>query len=47
MQYRYNNHIVDVFCTLAGYVGYLDNDLEPQDLSEDEYVDIVTNGVLI
>lgn len=47
MQYIYNNHIVDVFPTPFGYVGYLDGDLEPQDLSEDEYMDIVTSGVLI
>ena len=47
MQYRYNGHLVDVFANLFGYVAYLDNDLEPLDVSEKEYVDIVTNGVFI
>lgn len=44
MTFIYNGHIVDVFCNLCGYIGYLDNDLEPLDISEQEYIDIVTNG---
>lgn len=44
MTYRHNGHIVDVFCNLCGYVCYLDNDLEPLDISEEEYIDIITNG---
>lgn len=47
MTYKYTGHIVDVFCNLFGYTAYIDNDLEPLDISEDEYIDIVTNGVLI
>lgn len=44
MTYKHNGHIVDVFCNLFGYTAYLDNDLEPLDISEEEYIDIVTNG---
>ena len=43
-QYKYNGHVVDVYCTLAGYVAHLDNDLEPIDISEEEYINIVNNG---
>lgn len=47
MTYRHNGHIFDVFCNLCGFVGYLDNDLEPLDISEQEYIDIVTFGEAI
>ena len=47
MTYKYDGHIVDVFCNLLGYTAYIDNDLEPLDISEEEYIDIVTNGVFI
>lgn len=46
MTYKYDNHIIDVFCTIAGYVCYIDNDLEPLDMTEEEYVEVVTNGIL-
>ena len=45
--YKYNGHEVDVYYTLAGYVAHLDGDLEPIDITEEEYVDIVSNGTLI
>lgn len=47
MTYRYNGHLVDVFVSLFGFVAYLDNDLEPMDISEAEYIDVITNGVAI
>ena len=47
MTYRYNGHLVDVFVSLFGFVAYLDNDLEPQDISEAEYIDVITKGVAI
>ncbi len=43
MTYNYKGHEIDIICTLAGYVAYLDGDLEPQDLSEEEYLEIVNN----
>ena len=45
MTYRYKGHLVDVFVSLFGFVAYLDNDLEPLDISEAEYVDVITNGM--
>ena len=47
MTYKYNGHIIDVFCCLFGYTAYFDNDLEPLDISEEEYIDVITNGVAI
>ena len=47
MTYRYNGHLVDVFVSLFGFVAYLDNDLEPQSISEEEYVEYATNGEFI
>ena len=47
IQYRYNGHLIDVFVNLFGFVAYLDNDLEPLDVSEEEYLDIVSNGKFI
>ena len=47
MTYRYSGHLVDVFVSLFGFVAYLDNDLEPQDISEAEYIDVITKGVAI
>ena len=43
MTYNYKGHEIDIICTLAGYVAYLDGDLEPQDLSEEEFLEIVNN----
>jgi hypothetical protein len=47
MTYKYNGHLIDVFVNFFGYVAYIDNDLEPQDISEAEYVDVITKGVAI
>ena len=47
MTYKYNGHIVDVFANLFGYVAYIDNDLEPLDISEDEYIEVIKKGVAI
>jgi hypothetical protein len=43
MTYNYKGHEIDITYTLAGYVAYLDGDLEPQDLSEEEFLEIVNN----
>ena len=46
--YKYNGHNVNVEVTGYGMINaYLDGDLEPIDISEGEYQDIVTNGTLI
>ena len=47
MRFKYNGHEVDIYIGLSGYVAYLDDDLEPLDISEAEYVDIATNGEFI
>ena len=47
MAYKYKGHLVDVFVSLFGFVAYFDNDLESLDISEAEYIDVITNGVAI
>lgn len=47
MTYKYNGHLVDVFVSLFGFVAYLDNDLEPLDISEAEYIDVITKGAAV
>lgn len=45
--YLHNGHKVDLFPSVLGYYAYLDDDLEPLDVSEAEVVDIITNGTRI
>ena len=48
MRYLYNGHEVDVYLSVGGgYVAYLDNDLEPQTISEEEFMEYTTNGEFI
>ena len=47
MTYKYKGHIVDIFVNLFGYVAYIDNDLEPLDISEAEYIDVITKRFAI
>jgi len=41
---KYGGHVVDITSTMTGYIAYLDNDLEPHDISEADYVEYLTNG---
>ena len=48
MRFIYDGHEVDIYIgSPLGYVAYLDNDLELHDISEEEYLEIATNGQFI
>ena len=47
MTYLHNGHKIDIVVTLAGISAFLDDDLEPQDITGEELKEIQTNGVLI
>ena len=47
MTYKYNRHKIDIIVTLAGICAYLDDDLEPQDITDEELNEIQTNGIRI
>ena len=47
MEYLHNGHKVDLYTSLAGHYAFLDDDLEPLDVSDEEYLEIVSNGTLI
>ena len=47
MKYKYMGHDLEIFSSLCGYICYMDFDLEPQTISESEYLDIVMNGEFI
>ena len=41
--FLYDGHVVDVHTTCYGRVAYLDNDLEPLDITEEEYASLMGN----
>ncbi len=41
---NYGGHVIDITSTMTGYIAYLDNDLEPHDISEADYIEYLTNG---
>jgi hypothetical protein len=47
MRVKYKGHEIDIYISLEGYVAYLDNDLEPQTISKEEYIEYATNGEFI
>jgi len=46
--YLYNGHKVDLFIHLiSGFVAYIDDDLTPQEISDNVALSIIENGVKI
>lgn len=41
--FLYDGHVVDVHTTCYGRVAYVDHDMEPLDITEEEYENLVKN----
>ena len=47
MRVSYKGHELDIYIDNSGYIAYIDNDLEPQTISREEYIEYSTKGEFI